>query len=178
VLRGTKVDLRAVEPYDIPTLTRWFNDPDVMLYWGRPGNTVSQAEVEARERADATRGNSRKYIVQTKEGEAIGQIDYYDLDWQNRSAWISVMLGEKEYWSGGYGTDAIRTLLTYLFRQLGMRRVALTVHESNKRAQRSYQKNGFVAEGVLRDWAHFDGRWENGILMAVLRDDFEGSDGG
>lgn len=173
MLHGTLVDLRAVEAYDIPTLARWFNDPEVMVYWGRPGNTLSQAEVEAREQAEASRGSSRKYIIQTKDEQAIGQIDYYDLDWQNRSAWISIMLGEKQFWSGGYGTDAVRTLLRYLFYQLDLRRVALSLHESNKRAQRSYEKNGFVQEGLMRDWAHFDDRWVNGILMAVLRGDFD-----
>jgi RimJ/RimL family protein N-acetyltransferase len=35
------------------------------------------------------------------------------------------------------------------------------------------QKNGFVEEGLLRDWAYFDGRWENGVLMAVLASEFE-----
>lgn len=173
MISGTRVDLRAVESYDIPVLTRWLNDADVMLYWGRPGNTVSQVEVEAQERVNAARGNSRKYIIQTKAGEAIGQIDYYDLDWQNRSAWTSIMVGEKEYWSGGYGTDAMRTLLGYLFHQLGLHRVVLTVHASNVRAQRSYAKNGFVSEGVLREWAHFDGAWVDGVIMAVLSQDFE-----
>lgn len=170
---GTLVDLRAAEPFDVPALTRWLNDPEVMYFWGRPGNSVSVAEVEAKERADAARGNSRKFIIQTKEGEAIGQIDYYDLDWQNRSAWLSVMLGEKSYWSGGYGTDAVRGLLRYLFCELGLNRVALTVHETNRRAQRSYEKNGFVREGVLRQWAHFDDTWVDGVVMGVLRSDFD-----
>lgn len=173
MIHGRLADLRAVEPSDAPVLARWLNDPEVMLYWGRPGNTVSVPEVEAQEKAQAARGNSRKYIIQTKEAQPIGQIDYYDLDWQNRSAWVSIMLGEQAFWSGGYGTDAMRSLLSYLFRQLNLHRVALTVHESNTRAQRSYAKNGFMVEGVLRDWAFFDGRWVNGVIMAALRDEYE-----
>lgn len=173
MIRGTLVDLRAVEPEDIPLLTRWYNDPDVMLYWGRPGYTVSREEVERQERAQASRGNSRKYIIQTKEAQPIGQVDYYDLDWQNRSASVSIMLGEPDFWSGGYGTDAMRSLLGYLFTELDLHRVALTVHESNSRARRSYEKNGFKAEGTLRDWAYFEGSWVNGITMAVLKADFE-----
>lgn len=173
MITGRLVDLRAVEPSDVDVLATWLNDPDVMVYWGRPGNTVSVPEVEARERAEAARGNSRKYMIQTKDGQAIGQIDYYDLDWQNRGAWVSIMVGEQAYWSGGYGTDAMRALLGYLFRQLDLHRVALTVHESNIRAQRSYRKNGFEPEGVLREWAYFDGGWVNGVVMAVLKPDFE-----
>jgi RimJ/RimL family protein N-acetyltransferase len=176
VIEGTLVDLRALEPEDIPILTRWLNNPNVMVYWGRPGQTLTRAEVEAQERANSARGNSRKYIIQTKEAQPIGQIDYYDLDWQNRSAWVSIMIGEPDFWSGGYGSDAMRALLRFLFSQLDLHRVALTVHESNARAQRSYAKNGFQVEGTLRDWAYFDGAWTNGIVMAVLKPDFKRRD--
>ncbi len=172
MIPGTRVNLRAVEAADYPLLARWLNDPEVMIHWGRPGTTLSLEEVERSERADAARSNSRKYIIETGDGIPIGQIDYYDLDWQNRSAWVSIMIGEPEYWSGGYGTDAMGALLGYLFLQLDLHRVALTAHESNVRAQRSYAKNGFVVEGTLRDWAYFDGRWVSGVLMGVLKDDF------
>lgn len=172
MIRGTCVNLRAVEIADYPLLARWLNDPEVMVHWGRPGTTLSLEEVEREQRAEAARTTSRKYMIETLDGGAIGQIDYYDLDWQNRSAWVSIMIGEPNYWSGGYGTDAMRALLSYLFRQLDLHRVALTTHESNVRAQRSYAKNGFVPEGTLRDWAFFESRWVNGLLMSVLKDDF------
>lgn len=173
MLSGKLVNLRAVEPSDYSLICRWLNEMDVMLYWGRPGNTVSLEEVARAEQAQAVRGNSRKYIIETHEGRPIGQIDYYDLDWQNRSAWVSILVGESKYWGGGYGTNAMHTLLSYLFRQLGLHRVTLTAHESNARALRSYEKNGFVREGTLRDWAYFDGQWENGVIMSVLSRDFE-----
>lgn len=173
MLIGKLIDLRAVEPADFGLLWGWLNDPEVMLYWGRPGNSESMAEVARREQEQALRGSSRKYIIQTKDGQPIGQIDFYDLDWQARSAWVSIMIGEKTHWGGGYGSDAMRTLLTYLFRQLGLHRVTLTTHETNGRAIRSYEKNGFVREGLMRDWAYFDGSWTNGVIMAVLASDFE-----
>jgi RimJ/RimL family protein N-acetyltransferase len=172
MLMGTLVRLRAVEPSDYPLLTAWLNDPDVMYFWGRPGNTVARGEVASYEERQAARGNSRKYIVETLDQQAIGQIDYYDLDWQARSAWVSILIGDRGFWGGGYGTDAMRILLTYLFNQLGLHRVCLNLHDTNKRARHSYEKNGFVQEGVMRDWAYFDGAWVNGILMSVLERDF------
>lgn len=172
MLQGTKVRLRALEPADYPTLARWLNDAGVMVFWGHPGNTVTIADVSRQEEANAARGTSRKYIIETFEGQSVGQIDYYDLDWQARSCWVSIMIGERDFWSGGYGTDAMQTLLSYLFDQLGLHRIGLTVHASNERARRSYAKSGFREEGVLRDWAFFNGAWVDGILMSVLEDDF------
>lgn len=172
MLIGERVELRAVEVADYALLWRWLNNSEVMQYWGRPGNTVSLAQVARDEEVLAARDSAYKYIIQTHDAEPIGQIDYYDLDWKQRSAWTSIMIGEPEYWSGGYGTEAMRTLLRYMFEQLALHRVALTVHESNTRARRSYEKNGFTAEGVLREWQYFNGKWVNGIIMSVLDRDF------
>lgn len=172
MLKGSLVHLRAVEPEDYRLLWLWSNDPEIMVYWGRPGNTESLAEVARLEELQAARGTSRKYIVETLDGRPIGQIDYYDLNWQARSAWTSIMIADTEYWGGGYGTDAMKTLLRYLFEQLGLHRVSLSAHVSNTRAIRSYEKNGFKPEGTMREWAFFNGRWIDGVLMSVLADDF------
>ena len=172
MLRGVKVVLRAVEPADNELIWRWLNNPDVARYWGLPGHTVSMPEIARDEEAQARRGNSRKYIVETLDGLAIGEIDYYDLEWKPRSAWVSILIGDIAYWGGGYGTDAMQTLLQYLFGELNLHRVTLTVHETNERAMRSYEKNGFVREGVMRDWAYFGGEYVNGVIMAVLAEDF------
>jgi RimJ/RimL family protein N-acetyltransferase len=172
MLQGTRVRLRAVEPADYALLHSWLNDPEVMVYWGRPGNTQSLAEVSANEEAQARRGTSRKYIIETLDGEPIGQIDYYDLDMVSRTAWTSIMIAKPDHWGGGYGTDAMRALLRYLFNELGLRRVTLTAIEENERARKSYLKNGFVQEGVLRDFMFFDGAQRNSVIMGVLADDF------
>ena len=172
MLRGSLVNLRAVEPEDYRLLWEWVNDPDVMVYWGRPGNSESLPEVGRLEEAQAARGTSRKYIVETHDARAIGQIDYYDLNWQARSAWTSILIADPQYWGGGYGTDAMRTLLTYLFRNLGLHRVSLSAHVTNGRAIRSYEKNGFKIEGTMREWAYFNGEWVDGVLMSVLDTEF------
>jgi RimJ/RimL family protein N-acetyltransferase len=173
MLVGSRVRLRALEAGDYDLLHRWLNDANVMQFWGRPGNTQSLAEITGDEERNAKRGNSRKYIIETLEqNEAIGQIDYYDLDLVSRNCWTSIMIGNPDYWGGGYGTDAMRVLLRYLFGQLDVHRVVLTTLETNVRAQRSYAKNGFVQEGVLRDWMFFDGAYQAGIIMSVLDEDF------
>lgn len=172
MLVGSRVRLRAVEPADYPVIARWLNDASTTVYWGIPGNTESIAEVARREEENAQRPNARKYIIETHEAQPIGQIDYYDLEWKNRSAWVSILIGQTDFWGGGYGTEAMRLLLGYLFQQLGMHRISLTVHRRNERARRSYAKNGFVEEGALREWHYFDGRWEDGVLMSVLDREF------
>ena len=70
----------------------------------------------------------------------------------------------------------MRTLLSFLFGQLRLHRVGLNVHETNTRAQRSYEKSGFVREGVRRKayWRHGD--WVDGVLFGLLREELDVSE--
>lgn len=70
--------------------------------------------------------------------------------------------------SGGYGTDAVNTLVGFMFNHLNIHRVYVNVFESNVRAIRSYEKSGFLIEGTLRE-AHFaNGKYENTVVMGLL----------
>ncbi len=60
------------------------------------------------------------------------------------------MIGEKEYWGGEFGEDALRLLLNYGSQLLNLNSVELTVHEDNPRARRRYEKLGFQGMGRKR----------------------------
>ena len=65
-------------------------------------------------------------------------------------------------------TEATRLVLGHAFEELGLHRVSLEVFAFNPRAQRAYEKVGFVTEGVRRDALRFDGEWVDSVLMSVL----------
>jgi ribosomal-protein-alanine N-acetyltransferase len=48
------------------------------------------------------------------------------------------MIGDKAFWSRGYGTNAIPTMLRFAFDELNLHRVQLEVHEENARAIACY----------------------------------------
>jgi RimJ/RimL family protein N-acetyltransferase len=94
---------------------------------------------------------------------------YYDLDMRSRQAELGIMIGDKEYWSSGYGTDTVNTLLRHLFTTLELDKVYLHTLSWNYRAQASFNKSGFKSvRDVKRGGQDF-------ILMEVLRPDWEKS---
>jgi RimJ/RimL family protein N-acetyltransferase len=103
----------------------------------------------------------------------IGVCDLDGLDWPDGDAFISIGIGEPEFWSKGYGTDAMKVLLRYAFSELNLRRVTLTVFAYNPRAVRSYVKAGFVEEGRMRNYIHRDGQRYDLIFMGLLREDWQ-----
>lgn len=87
-------------------------------------------------------------------------------------AFVGIGIGERELWSKGYGSDAMRVILRYGFSELNLRRVSLDVFEYNPRAIRSYEKVGFVHEGRVRGYLHRSGqRWDL-IFMGILREEW------
>lgn len=82
------------------------------------------------------------------------------------------MIGEKDMWSQGYGSDAMVVLLRYLFDEMNINRVGLYVDVGNHRALRSYEKCGFSREGVVRQYRFKDGRYLDSVQMSILQQDW------
>ena len=112
---------------------------------------------------------SKRLAVETLEGVHIGNIMYYDLNMRDRQAELGIMIGDKEYWSSGYGTDTVNILLRHLFTTLELDRVYLHTLSWNYRAQTSFGKSGFKSvREVKRGGQDF-------ILMEILRPNWEES---
>lgn len=103
----------------------------------------------------------------------IGFTSLWNLHWDSGDGWVSIALGEPEYWGKGYGTEAMRLLLRYAFTELNLHRVTLFLFEYNPRAMRSYEKAGFRVEGRTRQVLRREGRTWDGIYMGILRSEWE-----
>jgi RimJ/RimL family protein N-acetyltransferase len=72
------------------------------------------------------------------------------MDAIRREAELGITIGERGYWSQGYGRDAVATVVRHIFRTTGFRRVYLKSLEWNERAQRAFEHAGFRTCGRLR----------------------------
>jgi len=77
------------------------------------------------------------------------------------------------YRGKGYGSEAIDWTLDWAFKFAGFHRVTLETHGFNDRAQRLYERLGFVKEGVQREALWFDGRWYDVIVYGMLDYDWK-----
>ena len=93
---------------------------------------------------------SMKFAIETKNGHHIGNCMYYDINIINEEAEVGIMIGDKNYWDNGYGTDALKTLVDYIFGYTSLKRLYLHTLATNKRAQNSFKKVGFSKVKKLR----------------------------
>ena len=112
-------------------------------------------------------------IETLKDSLYIGGCGVNELDWKNRNAVVGIMVGDPVYWGHGYGTDAMRVLVRFLFDQVGLNRIALKVFDYNERAIKSYQKVGFTQEGRMRETLYCDGAFHDEIVMSILKREYD-----
>ncbi len=110
---------------------------------------------------------SKRFAIETLGGRHIGNCMYYDIDLKRREAELGIMIGDRDYWAKGYGTEAVRCLLTHIFTGTTMSRVYLHTLQWNHRARKSFAKSGFKElEPIKRNNKTF-------ILMEVFRREWQ-----
>lgn len=106
------------------------------------------------------------------EDKLIGELGLEVVSWPGGDAFVALGIGEVEYWSKGYGTEAMNILLRFAFEEVNLRRVTLSVFEYNPRAIRSYEKAGFRHEGRTRAVLNKEGRRWDILYMGILREEW------
>jgi RimJ/RimL family protein N-acetyltransferase len=176
MLLGKRMRLRATEPTDIPNLVRWMNDPEVienLLIYTPLSNIDEQNWYEHMSKSPKEEQVYTIEILEDDKWIPIGSTGFHLLDWKNRSADISISIGEKKYWNRGYGRDTMRLMLRHAFNDLNLNRVSLTVFETNERAKKAYLAAGFVEEGRMRQDVFKNGRYIDTFIMSVLRSEWQ-----
>jgi RimJ/RimL family protein N-acetyltransferase len=73
-----------------------------------------------------------------------------------------------DYWGRGYATDAVRTIVTYGFHELGLHRISAAIGPDNTASIAVVKRTGFAHEGRIRDHVHTNGAWRDSLLYSVL----------
>ena len=134
--------------------------------------TFTRPQVEAFLAALPKRQDRADWAILRREGgEYLGEVVLNDLDADNHSMNFRIALNSDEVVGRGYGTQATQAAIRYGFERVGLHRIHLGVLTFNPRAQRVYEKCGFVREGVERDALLWNGEWIDQIRMAMLSTD-------
>jgi len=140
-LKGKKIILRPLRRDDINKRLKWkpYLDPLYAHYNLREMTEAQKKEWCLKRKKDPL----MLYLsIDSLEGELLGFLNIYDLDWENKKAKLGIYLGY-EYTDKGYGTEAIRTLVPYFFEKMKFKELYLDVVALNQRAIKCYLNCGF-----------------------------------
>ena len=150
VARGQLVGLREKSADDSWNDYLWRTDDELAELDAAPPLRMSFEQYAPIHRDDlryATSRSRRFAIVTLADGKHIGNCMYYDLDNRSKEAELGVMVGDRAYWNSGYGSEAVRLLVSTMFEDLELDRVYLKTLDWNIRAQHAFEKVGFTRYG-------------------------------
>lgn len=168
---GSRVIIREKRAADAQEDYAWEIDPELAhLDAGSPTTmTFSQYLANYVDELDDFLPTSRRFAVVTLDGKHIGNCSYYNISQTKDEAELGIMIGDRDYWNKGYGTDIVTLLVNHIFGQTNIKRIYLKTLDSNTRAQKCFQKCGFTQHNhLVKGRFHF-------VLMEIYRNQWQES---
>lgn len=170
---GNLVGIRPLRPSDAGAVRRMMMDPEVahLLFeemGGEPPSTFALGMYILMQ----SLSNRPEFGIVERSGRLIGSVRLWRISERNRSAMLTIFIGDRNCWSRGYGTEALRLVLRHAFTVMDLHRVELHVFDFNGRAIRAYEKAGFTREGTRREALIRSGRVHDILVMGILKEEF------
>ena len=170
MIKGKRIKFAPLDRKHIDIFLKWFNDPEITQYLQMYKPITRDWEEEwfsALKQKEDMVHFSILLLDQENPEKIIGNCAIHNINPRNRKCTCGITIGEKEYQSKGYGTEAMKMLVEYGFNTLNINRIELSVWDFNIRAYKSYQKVGFVEEGRRRESRYHNGKYYDEIVMAI-----------
>ncbi len=169
-ITGSNLYLRNVQPEDASPLLVWRSDPELGYLAGV--QKIDRAGIEA-EINSALNSEKEAFIMIVKraDDEPIGYIRLNCWFETEKIVWLRVVVGRKDLWNRGYGAEAIKLLLNWLFDKQGVHKVECETFVYNARALYFFEKIGFKPEGVRRSAHFYEGSYYDVVMFGLLRED-------
>jgi RimJ/RimL family protein N-acetyltransferase len=172
-ITGDKVALGPIRRDLLSLYHRWINDFEVTrTLAARLRPMTWEAEEGWYERASKGDGAAMFTIYERATMRPVGTTGLEEIDYFHRTAEFGLLIGEKECWGKGYGSETTRLILDYGFTVLGLHNIMLTVYSFNERGLRAYTRAGFREIGRRREAIRLGGEAHDVVLMDCLATEF------
>jgi RimJ/RimL family protein N-acetyltransferase len=155
VLQGEFVSLRPLTEEDWELLLAWNSNPDLLYF--TEGDDVSAYDLETVQLIYRTVSQKAFCFMIELNGQPIGEGWLQELNLERIQAQhpskdcrrIDLMIGEKQLWGGGLGTDTIRTLTRFGFESERADLIFGLVSDYNERSRRAFQRVGYEIDAEI-----------------------------
>jgi diamine N-acetyltransferase len=174
ILKGKRLQLRAVEPSDIDLLYKWENDPTI---WKISSTVTPYSRFQIEEyvmnvQNDIYASKQLRLMVVGHSGEikgkSIGAIDLFDFDPFHLRAGVGILVREESR-GNGYAAEALEILIKYAFEILNLRQLYSNVTPINTASISLFEKYGFERCGIKKDWVRSGNSWMEEWMFQLIR---------
>ncbi len=169
VIIGEKVLLRPFKPEDIPAMEECLEDTEVLKFTGSAPiftkDSINQWYTSRNEQEDRL----DLAIVIKNDHTVVGEVVINEYDEIKHSMNFRILIGPKGR-NQGFGTEATRLMIDYVFQNTDLKQITLGVYSFNLRAKKVYEKIGFIMESIDKDDLEYEGQMIDSINMVLTRE--------
>ncbi len=176
--RGDKKGrLRPVNRKDWAQIVGWWNDPEVRRLFDVHfvDQTFSDAEKWfAKAGSEEEEKLPRSFVIEVDlDGKwvPVGTAEFYNERPSHKTAEFGFLIGDKNWWGKGIGTETAKRMVRYGVDQVGYKRIGAVSAAYNVRSLNALQKAGFQIEGIRKSYVLRDGDYHDQTMMSVVRPD-------
>lgn len=151
-LKGKKIYLRPITLEDAnEEYVHWLNDKEVNQYL--ESRFVLATVENVKKFIEGILKSENNYffaIVDIESNKHIGNIKLGSVNTYHKRADIGILIGDKNYWGKGIGTEAITLISDFAFNHLYLDKVMAGCYANNLGSYKAFLKCDFVEEGLFK----------------------------
>lgn len=175
-LGNENIFLRAPEPGDIDVLYVWENDPEVWTCGTTlvPFSKYILSKYLESAHLEIFETHQLRLMIGLKKSHnrLIGTIDLFDYDAYHNRAGIGILIADKTEQRKGYATQALRLVIDYCFKILGLNQLYCNVEFNNEPSIKLFVKEGFEIVGLKKSWTRRGTTYVDEYLLQLLNPKF------
>lgn len=167
--------LRRLEESDAESLLEYRRMPEVYLYQGFRPNTIEDAVGFVRLRYEEPNIPGTRFqlaVCLSDSGKLIGDIGLKFLE-DGRQMEIGYTI-HPFYHGKGYGSESVRAVIDYLFRNLGKHRITASIDPENYKSIRLCESLGMRKEAHFVKSLLINGNWADDVIYSILEEEWMG----
>lgn len=140
---GKKISLKILTQDDVgQSYLKWMNDIDIVKYLdnGWRSYTIDELKVFVKQMNESN-NNVLFGIYYNDNNLHIGNIKIGNINFIHRYGSIGLIIGEKEYWGKGIGTESIKLITDFAFSELNLNKVTAGLHVYNIGTYKAFIRN-------------------------------------
>lgn len=176
-----RIKLVSFQRSDIDRLVGWIPSEAFLLQWAGPIFSFPLTRRQLENHLKKTSAEKPTLLlfkaVDSDTGQVVGHGEIASIDYRNSSATLArILIGPSDLRGIGIGHKIVHNLLQIAFDILHLHRVDLLVFDFNQQAIRSYEKAGFVKEGLMRECRKLEDNYWNSCIMSILEHEWREKD--
>jgi ribosomal-protein-alanine N-acetyltransferase len=174
-LKTERLILRRFTLDDVEAMFRnWVNDAEVTKYltWQPHGSIELTRNICISDISKYENLSHYQWAVVLKSlNEPIGGINVVEINESCNCVGIAYRIG-KTWWNQGIASEALSTIIKFLFKQVGVNRIAATHDSRNPNSGKVMQKCGMKYEGTMRQSGYNNQGIYDAVHYAILAEDY------